>query len=651
MLLLFRGSPASPVPSELLLNGGFELFTGTADDDTTDTFDAWTNATDKWGNRVEATTSAHTGNYALKFSSLEVGREVYQEATTLPGAYKRLMFYTHGDGTVSGRYALYDVVNATWLCEADTGVIDTAWTEVTYDFIVPAGCTTLRVSLLGSSAEGSVYFDDVSLWSTALLIWNIWIDWDNNGSYESDEADRVTDLKLERGRDGAFSDFAAGKLVLTLENNDRRFDPWNHASPLYPNVMPRRAVQVQVTHVGTTYTLFTGKIEEIEPIGPAGQRTVTITAYDGLRELSQETMDATLQEGVTTDEAIGVVLDAIGWPAGDRDLDVSVQEMAYWWAKSSGSPRERLDELARSEHGALFVGGDGKVRFIARTGYTTGAAVLTFANTEILDVALVNPWDSIYNGVDIKCYPISLSAEAVLWALLDNNVYIAPGETLVLWAEFADEHAQPAAGDDVISPLVATTDYTANTEPDGSGDDMTADLGVAMTVYASRAKLTCTNGGSQGLYITALQVRGKAITQTPVQVRHENAASQTTYGRRWLTIDVPWQQSVARAVDLATALAAFYATPRAYGTIDLVNRFPDILELELCDRVYLRLEPGPIYVEVPQLMQVQRITLQSGRTMQELFGTFELTPAEVQTSWLLGSAGAGELGATTWLGY
>ena len=479
------------------------------------------------------------------------------------------------------------------------------------------------------------------------LTWLIEFDWNNDGVYEANEANRVTQLALERGRSNTFADFEAGKAVLTLENNDRRFDPWYGASPLYPNVAPRRRVKIGCSYAGTTYPLFVGRIEEIEPMGATGQRTVTITAYDGLRDMSQEDVDATLRENITNDNAIGVILDAISWPAGDRDLDMSVQEMAYWWTKQGGSPRERIDEIARSEHGAAFVGADGKLRFINREGYTTGAIVATIDEDDLVDIALANPWEAVFNGVDVQCFPVAVSTSAVLWTLNDREVYLAPGESVVIWAPFADTHAQGCAADDVETPIMASTDYTANLFVDGTGDDLTSSLTVSTTVYSSRAKLTCTNAGAVGLYITLLQVRGKAITQTVAQVRAEDAPSQATYGRRWLTIDVPWQQSVARGKDLATALVSFFKTPRPPATVQLAQVLPDLLDFELCDRV--RLVCGSYSLD--QTMQVVRINLKTGRTMQELLGTLYLEPAETQVSWRLGLVGSGELGLVTWLGY
>ncbi len=95
------------------------------------------------------------------------------------------------------------------------------------------------------------------------LSWSIQFDWDNDESYAHDEEARVTAVLIERGRSDQFSDFLTGKAVLTLENNDRRFDPWYASSPIYPNVMPRRRVRLLATYGAPTSPLFVGRIEEL----------------------------------------------------------------------------------------------------------------------------------------------------------------------------------------------------------------------------------------------------------------------------------------------------------------------------------------------------------------------------------------------------
>lgn len=483
--------------------------------------------------------------------------------------------------------------------------------------------------------------------ATVPVTWRIEVDWTGAGVWVN-EAARVVSLLVERGSETRFEPPAAGKAVLTLENQDRRFDPWFTSGPLYPNVQPHRPLRIVASYAGTDYPLFRGRVEEFEPTGMIGQRRVTVTAYDGLRELGDSEAAVSLRAGITRDQAINLLLDDAGWPGGAsyRDLDASADVMAWWWRDSEQEPKADITALVLSEHGAFFMTAEGKARFIGRVGFTTGDAVTTLDEDHLTDVALVNPWEAVVNDVKVTCRPITLEGLDEVWKLVDTNVYLAPNETAEVWAEYTDSRGSRCAATGVVTPA-ATTDYTANSATDGTGTDLTASLGVTLNAYATWAKLTLRNNGTTGLYVTLCRLRGQALAQNGTTVRAQDAGSQGSYGRRQLEIDTPWQQRVAAAKDLAQGLVNNFKTPAPPATVELRNRLPTMLDFELFDRVTLAL---PTY-GLNRTMQVGSIALRTGQTMQELTLTLGLLPAETQTAWMLGIAGKGELGQTTWLGY
>lgn len=479
------------------------------------------------------------------------------------------------------------------------------------------------------------------------ITWAVDFDWDGDDSYAYGEEARVTALRIERGRAGEFDFFEAGKLTLTLENNDRRFDPWYALSPLDGLIMPGRRVRVVAAYGGVDYPLFLGKIEDIEPTGSIGQRQVLVTAYDGLRDLVAVDVPATLQAGIRTDEALTRILDAVGWPAGQRNLDVGNDTLAYWWTPGGENAKQNCDNLARSEYGGFFVTKTGSVRFLNRINYNTAAAILALDQADIADVLLRQPWEQIYNVVTVRCNPLAFGSLGPLWTLQDFEVYLEPGESKEIWAEYANAAGLPCAGKNVVTPI-ATTDYTAHTVVGGGGTNMTASLSVAVAIYSSWAKLTVTNNHPTiSCYITLLQIRGEAITPTPTPIRREITTSQATYGKRALTLDVPWQQNVAVATDLATILVNFYAEPKPPAQLALDNLLPNILQYELCDRLNLTIAAYSIDI----VMRVQGLCLYTGRTMQDVKVDLSLGPADDTTYWLVGVVDTSELGVTTRLGY
>jgi hypothetical protein len=480
------------------------------------------------------------------------------------------------------------------------------------------------------------------------ISWSIKFDWDGDGSFAYDESARVTTLAIERGRDDEFSAFSAGKCTLTLENYDRRFDPWYTLSPIYGLVAPRRGVRVVATYGGTDYPLFKGKLEDIEPSGHLGNRMVSVTAYDGLRDLAAvEVPNVAIQTSIATDAAIGLALTAAGWAVGDRDLDAGNDTLGYWWATGDETAKAVCDNLAMSEYGAFFMAADGKATFVNRRNFNTAAASGTLDEDDLADVLLRQPWETIWNRITVRCQPITVGSVMTLWSLRDANVYIAPGDNVEVWAEYKDANGSSCAGSNVVGPVV-TTDYTANTVAGGSGTDMTASMTVTAWIYATWTKLVIANThATTGLYITLLQVRGKPISQTPTPIIAEDTASQATYGKRALPLDVPWQQSVAVATDLATTLKTFYKDPMTSVTVRLDNVLPASLAYELCDRTTLTI---PEYT-INQVMRVHALTIRTGVTMQDVKAEVSFGPADTTTYWLLGEAGYSELGDTTRLGY
>lgn len=68
----------------------------------------------------------------------------------------------------------------------------------------------------------------------------------------------LREITITRGRQRELDQFSAGRAVIVLANEDRRFDPAYASSPYSPNVIPMRRVRVRVTYNGVTYDLFSG---------------------------------------------------------------------------------------------------------------------------------------------------------------------------------------------------------------------------------------------------------------------------------------------------------------------------------------------------------------------------------------------------------
>jgi len=149
--------------SELLLNPGFE----TAGAGGADVFANWIESA---GNGTIAATSTagefRTGQ-AVKLTA-GASRNTFEQQNIsgiTAGLTYRLNFWTRGNGSVSGRFGVYDSSNSVFIrATASSGVTSSTFTEVTYDFAAPTGCTALRIYFYCPDTNAAfACFDDASL--------------------------------------------------------------------------------------------------------------------------------------------------------------------------------------------------------------------------------------------------------------------------------------------------------------------------------------------------------------------------------------------------------------------------------------------------------------------------------------------------------
>ena len=144
-------------------NLGFEIFTGTPDDGTTDD---WTEYLESGtsGSINDATVSKHSGNYAMKLIYVTGVNSTRNYGTTLtPLKRYKYSFWSRGDLYKSLKYNVRDNANATYLISDSTKNRSTTYTKTTYEFTTAANFTSMLWywGTNGSVAQ-SVYVDDIS---------------------------------------------------------------------------------------------------------------------------------------------------------------------------------------------------------------------------------------------------------------------------------------------------------------------------------------------------------------------------------------------------------------------------------------------------------------------------------------------------------
>lgn len=149
---------------EKLSNTGFETLGGGSPD----VFASWTEVFGGTGSINDETTNVHTGSHACRADSGDAVSNTYVYQTRTVGSEHKywLRFYTRGDGTNDGDYAVYDVTNAAYIIsQTATGVTGTTYTLVAVWFKTPANCVSIQIEFYApiGVSSASAYYDNASM--------------------------------------------------------------------------------------------------------------------------------------------------------------------------------------------------------------------------------------------------------------------------------------------------------------------------------------------------------------------------------------------------------------------------------------------------------------------------------------------------------
>ena len=192
-----------------------------------------------------------------------------------------------------------------------------------------------------------------------------------------DVSNLLDSIQTNRGRNAQADQFQTGTLTMRLVDQNGDFNPQNTNSPYYGLLSPMRKVTIGATFNNVDYDIFAGFITSYTTTTPKNALDVvytTITAVDGFR-LAQNAQISTVA-GATAGDLSGTritqILDAIAWPATQRDIDAGLTTMQA----DPGTARTALAAMQTveiSEYGALYCGKNGDFVFQDRA-VTAGSA-------------------------------------------------------------------------------------------------------------------------------------------------------------------------------------------------------------------------------------------------------------------------------------
>lgn len=190
-----------------------------------------------------------------------------------------------------------------------------------------------------------------------------------------DVSEWVRDFRCARGRDHELDRVTTGTATLTLNNNDRRFDPTWEAGPYWPDVIPARRVRIvadldlwhddwDTLWTDVSFPIFEGFVRGWQLVRPDRANTgedVTVELYDGMRLM--QLADASGSRPVESSGArVDWLLDEAGWPSSKRTVDVGQSEVQAKDYDGMGV-LAGIQEVSETESGLFFIDGAGDAVF------------------------------------------------------------------------------------------------------------------------------------------------------------------------------------------------------------------------------------------------------------------------------------------------
>lgn len=458
------------------------------------------------------------------------------------------------------------------------------------------------------SRYNTFVYDDGTLYGdgepTGLIVWAVEIDWDQDLRFDgANEADRMFSISVNRGRKKmlkqpsqqgskqislGFESVPPGKCTIKLRNNDGRYDGWNEDSPIYPYVIYGPDVRIRVADQadGILRDFFYGRIVDIRPFGYGADAYVELEIEDGSRLLRTYTARAPITQNITPGQAIDRILDAVNWPVHwGRNIDTGSGDIPYHYASGNKLAWSELVDVAESFLGQFFIGADGKARFVDRN--TEPESIIDFSQAFLMkDIHLPQPSVNRRNITRIKVHPLKSASESVIYQVIGDPLLVEAGTQKVIWANYTYNNL-PVPANNIVQP-VATTDYLANTNSDGSGTDKTSDCHITVYDFGDNAKMTIRNNSLSNFFVTKRQIRGTAI--------YEENVSDVTYPEDFSIVKIPqefvldlrWQQSVNVAYDYSVVLGPFMDRQNKFPVVKMMGRpeyqfIPDLFDLCVLD--------------------------------------------------------------------
>jgi len=271
----------------------------------------------------------------------------------------------------------------------------------------------------------------------------------------------IQQLSITRGRTDPLSNFNAGTCTIVLNNNDRRFDPINQASPYYDVVAGRSGVtpRRKVTITSGGLPLFVGRITDIDIDYDFTNSTVTFAVADDFVLLANANVASALTPTAElSGSRVSYLLDLpeIAYSATTRSIATGTSTLGTYQIDANTNALTYLQKIAESEQGLCFIAANGNLTFTDRLSATFATVAATFSDTgtgiPYQTLSVLYGQEQLYNRVQTTVVggivqsvddAASQTEFGVSTFAIDNLLLSSNAEALALATSLVNTYSEP----------------------------------------------------------------------------------------------------------------------------------------------------------------------------------------------------------------
>lgn len=370
-------------------------------------------------------------------------------------------------------------------------------------------------------------------------------------------------------------------LFTGLSADPAQFELSNQVGSLSPllntNLVPGRKVAFTATYGGSSYNLYAGRIKRFSTRPMLGERTTVIEALTEVDRVSRTLLNTGMFARYNAGSLFTEIMSRSSVASFAADAFTDTVDFAWYQDRQAAGA---VDDLVRGGYYQSFV--DGAGTFHLKNRYFGNFVTATDTITAGEDVSYRLDDSRVLNSVKVRASPRQQISGVSTVAYMPNPVTIPGSSGAGFFVSYFDPRnvANDTPCGSVITP-VASTDFYAAANSDGTGSNLTANLSLQFTSFGASAVASFWNGNATTAYLSRFQVRGYPVLQgADINLNFDDSSSQTVYGIGAITVD-NLITNPAYLRDLGMALVGERKNPRDALDWTLKNEFPGVLTYDV----------------------------------------------------------------------